>query len=193
MSRNENRQGPLHFAVRMNRAEMIPLLLELGVDPLMTDDSGNPPAVYAMNADIDRPIMEAINGQDDSAGDVTSLMAALATGDLARASRLVSVDHTLLDRGALHLMAKRGDARSVEWLLSQGANPNAKWAHFDAEVTPLHMVAFSGDVRIAQSLLDAGADRTVRDSLHDGDALGWAEHFGRVGLRELYLLGSRPQ
>jgi ankyrin repeat protein len=184
MSHNENRQGPLHFAVRMNRAGMIPLLLELGADPLMTDASGNPPAVYAMNADVDRPMMEAINRRENS-GTVTGLMAALATGDTGRASQLVSDDRTLLDRGALHLMAKRGDARSVAWLLSHGANPNAKWAHFFAEVTPLHMVAFSGDVRIAELLLDAGADRTMKDSLHDGDASGWAEHFGRIELREL--------
>jgi hypothetical protein len=28
-------------------------------------------------------------------------------------------------------------------------------------------------------LLDAGADPSLRDSKHDGDALGWATHFGQ--------------
>ena len=40
MSRNENHQLPLHFAVRMNRPEMVSLLLELGADPLAVDGSG---------------------------------------------------------------------------------------------------------------------------------------------------------
>jgi len=40
MSRNENHQLPLHFAARMNRPEMVALLLELGADPAATDGSG---------------------------------------------------------------------------------------------------------------------------------------------------------
>ena len=47
MSRNENHQLPLHFAVRMNRPEMVALLLELGADPLGADGSGYPAAAYA--------------------------------------------------------------------------------------------------------------------------------------------------
>jgi ankyrin repeat protein len=40
MSHNENHQLPLHFAARMNRPEMVTLLLELGADPKATDASG---------------------------------------------------------------------------------------------------------------------------------------------------------
>jgi ankyrin repeat protein len=40
--------------------------------------------------------------------------------------------------GVLHLMAKRNDVAVVRWLLEHGADPNARWAHWDAEVTPLH-------------------------------------------------------
>jgi len=29
-------------------------------------------------------------------------------------------------------------------------------------------------------MLEAGADPHIRDSEHDGDALGWAEHAGRL-------------
>ena len=43
--------------------------------------------------------------------------------------------------GALHLTAKRGDAAAVRWLLERGADPNARWGHWDAEVTPLHLAA----------------------------------------------------
>ena len=34
-------------------------------------------------------------------------------------------------------------------------------------------------------LLDAGTDPTIRDSMHDGDAAGWAEHFGRPEIVKL--------
>jgi ankyrin repeat protein len=185
LSRNENHQTPLHFAVRMNRPAMISLLLELGADPLIIDDAGNPPAVYAMSPGADRPVMEAITRRSESGEAVFDLLAFLATGDMAGADRLTVRNRELLNSGALHLMVKRGDQRSVEWLLSRGADANAKWSHFGAEVTPLHMASFSGSPVIARSLLDAGADPHIRDSMHDGDAIGWAEHFGRIELREV--------
>jgi hypothetical protein len=31
-----------------------------------------------------------------------------------------------------------------------------------------------------RTLLDGGADPLVRDSKHNGDALGWADHGGRT-------------
>src|SRR5947209_2251676 len=58
LSRNENHQAPLHFAVRMKRPAMVALLLELGADPLAVDGSGVHAAVYAMAPDTDRPLME---------------------------------------------------------------------------------------------------------------------------------------
>jgi ankyrin repeat protein len=78
--------------------------------------------------------------------------------------------------GALHLMAKRNDVAAVRWLLDHGADPNARWAHWDAEVTPLHLAASQGHAEIVRLLLAAGADPSIRDSKHDGDAIGWADH-----------------
>jgi ankyrin repeat protein len=77
------------------------------------------------------------------------------------------------------LLAKRGEARAVRWLLERGADPNARWRHWDADVTPLHLAAAQGHAAVVRLLLDAGADPRIRDSKHDGDAVGWAEH-GRV-------------
>jgi hypothetical protein len=59
-SRNENHRTPLHFALLMNRQEMIALLLELGADPLAVDGSGHPVAFYASTPDADRQVMEKI-------------------------------------------------------------------------------------------------------------------------------------
>jgi ankyrin repeat protein len=90
-----------------------------------------------------------------------------------------------LGSGVLHILAKRGDAAAVLWLLDRGADPNARWMHWDAEVTPLHLTAFSNDLDTARALLAAGADPRIRDGKHDSDAIGWAEFFGRAELRDL--------
>jgi len=120
------------------------------------------------------------------------MVACLALADWDIAARLVRDDPSLLGSGALHILSKRGDAPAVRWLLDHGADPNARWMHWDAEVTPLHLTAFSNDLDTARALLTAGADPRIRDSKHDGDAIGWAEHFGRVELLEL-LRASRQK
>ena len=181
MSRNEGYQRPLHFAVRMKRSEMITLLLDLGADPLGRDGSGYGAWVYATSPEIDRPVMEAIRR-----GGKIDLFAAVALGDWEAAGRLAR-EHP--GPGPLHLMAKRGDARGVKWLLEHGADPNARWAHWDAEVTALHLCAFSGNPEVVELLLAAGADPGIRDSKHDGDARGWAEQFGRLAM--VHLLNRR--
>ena len=192
MSRNEDHQLPLHFAVRMDRPEMVTLLVKLGADPLGVDHSGNTAAVYATSPGIDRPVMEAIRamtraelrsaarGHRTPNARAADLVALLALGDWEAAAQL-SRDHPRLigHAGALHLMAKRGDAEAVKWLLDHGADPNARWAHWDAEVTPLHLAAWGGSAEATRLLLAAGADPTIHDSKHESDALGWAEHFER--------------
>src|ERR1043165_4772772 len=62
MSRNEDHQLPLHFAVRKKLPGMVALLLDLGADPLAVDGSGNTAAVYATAPDTDRRVMGAIRG-----------------------------------------------------------------------------------------------------------------------------------
>lgn len=189
MSRNENHQMPLHFAVRKNRPEMISLLLELGADPLAVDGSGQPVAAYATAPNIDRRLMEAIRamtsaelisaerGRRRPRGATMDLVASLALEDWETATRLARHNPELLKSGGtLHLVAKRNDVGAVKWLLDRGADPNARWAHWDAEVTPLHLAAWQGHAAVVRLLLDAGADPNIRDSQHDGDAMGWAEH-----------------
>ena len=184
MSRNEVHQLPLHFAVRMNRPEMVVLLLDLGADPTAVDAAGVPAAVYAANAAVSREVIATLASRG-----MAGLFGALALGDYDGAERLVSRKPELLAGDAagnpLHLLAERGDAAGVRWLLRHGADPNARWNHWGAIVTPLHVAALGGSTEVARALLDAGADRTIRDSEHDGDAAGWAEHFGRPEMMEL--------
>jgi ankyrin repeat protein len=179
MSRNESYQLPLHFAVRMNRPAMVALLLELGADPAARDGDGVPAAVYAAAPDVDRTVIETLNRYGG-----IDLFGALALGDERTAAELLRASPRALEprgesAGALHMLAKRGDARAVRWLIDHGADPNGRWAHWDADVTPLHLAAAQGHEAVVRALLDAGADPSVRDSKHDGDAAGWAQ-FGRV-------------
>jgi ankyrin repeat protein len=207
MSRNEDHQLPLHFAVRMSRSRMVDLLLELGADPLGVDGSGFPAASYATSPGIDRSIMESIRqmtrAEIDSAGRGArplrvggpDLLAALALGDWELAGRLVREVPGLLEpggagAGVLAQMAKRGDAEAVRWLLRTGADPSARWAHWDAEVTPLHLAILGNHPEVVRLLLAAGADARIRDSKHESDAVGWAEFFGRGEI--LLLLGRAP-
>jgi ankyrin repeat protein len=186
MSRNENFQRPLHFAVRMNHPDMVTLLLDLGADPEGTDDSGNTASVYAGTPKADKPLLEWKLNK----GTPMDLFTAVALGDWHAAASLVAKpsppnDTTSLNAGVLHLMSKRKDVEAVKWLLSQGANPDAMWDHFGARVTPLHMAVWQGTEEIVRALLDAGADPTIHDSMHDSDAAGWAKYGGRNDLVEI--------
>ncbi len=203
MSRNENHQTPLHYAVQRKRAEIVALLLELGADPLAVDGSGFPAAVYATAPDIDRPVMErirtmlvaeldsAVRGHRDLRLQMMDLVAALALGDWELAARLVRESPDLVNRGALHLMAKRNDGQAAKWLLNHGADPNARWPHWDSEVTPLHLAVFADHPAIVRLLLGAGADRTIRDSKHHSDALGWADFFHRSEIAGMLKAGAK--
>ncbi len=168
MSRNEGHQRPLHFAVRMDRPRMVALLLALGADPLGVDGDGYPPAAYA-----------------------TTPASALALAAWDPVSDAVREDGARA-AGALHLLAKRGDVAGVRALLARGADPDARWSHWGAEVTPMHLAALHGHAEVVRALLDAGADSTIHDSMHDSDPAGWAEHAGQPAIAAV-LRAAQPE
>ncbi|HEV8196338.1 MAG TPA: ankyrin repeat domain-containing protein, partial [Gemmatimonadales bacterium] len=196
LTRNDGHRTPLHYAALNNRPGMVALLLDLGADPLAVDGDGFPVAAYPTTPNTDRRLMEKIrdmtSGELDSAvrgvrepnAGPIDLLALLALGDWDTAARLVRGHPELIakggvESGVLHLMAKRGDLPALRWLLEHGADPSARWSHWDAEVTPLHLAALAGHTDIARLLLEAGADPHIHDSKHDGDAMDWARFFGR--------------
>jgi ankyrin repeat protein len=201
MSRNEDHRQPLHFAVLQQRPEMVALLLDLGADPLAVDGSGQHAMMYAKSPDVDRPVMariramtlaeldSAVRGRRPPRVGLIDVAAAVALEDWETAERLVQASAAAgagaIPNGALHLMAKRGAVPAVRWLLAHGADPNARWAHWDADVTPLHLAAMAGHADVARLLLASGADPRIRDSKHDGDAIGWAEHFEHPALVDI--------
>lgn len=207
MSRNEDHQLPLHFAVRRNRPEMVALLLELGADPLAVDGSGHTAAAYATGPHADRPVMERVRamvmaelasaergGRRPRPGPM-DLVALLSLGDGESAACLLGNDHPAsapCAAGALHLMAKRNDPDGVRWLLARGADPDVRWSHWGADVTPLHLAAAHGHADVVRLLLQAGADPAIRDSMHGGDAIGWADHFGQPAIVRILEAHATP-
>ena len=164
MSHNEGFRRPLHFAIGKDLEAMVELLVALGADVHARDGDGFTATRFAHSPRVDRAVVAATGPVD--------LVAALALGDHEAAGAFgVS--------GALAVMAKRGDAAAVRWLLEHGADPDERWRHWDSEVTPLHMAILFDHADVVRLLLDAGADTRIRDSLHDSDAHGWAEFFGR--------------
>ena len=180
-SHNEDFRLPLHFAVHKRLRGMIELLLELGADPLATDASGFTAIAYATEPDIDAPILQAIRKRGGP-----NLTVSVGLNDWQSASNMVQRDPAAVnEHGVLHLMAKRGNIAGVQWLLEHAADPNALWNHWGALVTPLHLAVLAGHPEVARALLDAGADPTIRDSMHDSDARGWASFFSRQELVDL--------
>ncbi len=164
MSVNENRQLPLHFAVRKNRPDMLALLFELGADPAATDGYGAPAAVYGATPEVDRRVLARLGGKG-----AADLFIALALDDQTRAARLPRENPGITkvggaSAGTLRLLAKRGNASAMRWLLDRGVDPSAVWSHWDAEVTPLHLAALHGHAEVVRLLLEAGADPKIRDS-----------------------------
>jgi len=124
-------------------------------------------------------LTSAVRGHRPPRGSSIDLVALLAAGEWGTAEQLLRVNTGLIEPsgGVLHVMAKRNDVAAVKWLLDHGADPNGRWAHWDADVTPLHLAAGWGHAEVVRLLLAAGADPAIRDSKHDGDAIGWAEFF----------------
>jgi ankyrin repeat protein len=90
---------------------------------------------------------------------------------------------------ALMWAAAQGRLAAVRRLLALGADPNGRSTfggptHGEG-VTPLHLAAGDGHLEVIEALLDAGADPTLRDALHGGPAVGWAEHWGHTAAVEL--------
>jgi ankyrin repeat protein len=181
MSRNEAFRRPLHAAVNWNKPGMVALLIELGADPMGQDGDGFIAAAYATTPDADRPALEAMRDRGRM-----DLFTALALGELTAAEAMIRADPAAMSRGGvLHLLAKRGQAAAVRWLLAHGADPNARWAHWDAEVTALHLAVLANHPEVARVLLDGGADPSIKDSKHDSDARGWAEFFQRAEMMQI--------
>ena len=82
--------------------------------------------------------------------------------------------------------ALNGHVRSIRLLVELGADPNQRGtfggpSHGDG-VVAIHLAAQVGQRDAVVALLDVGADPLILDSLHGGNALGWARFGGHEEL-----------
>lgn len=74
------------------------------------------------------------------------------------------------------LAALNGRAAAVRRLLAVGADPQAPSEDLYNHGTPLHHAVWSGCLEAVQVLVAAGAKLDVRDTVHHGTPLGWADY-----------------
>lgn len=63
---------------------------------------------------------------------------------------------------------------------------------FHAHGTALHHAVDSGSLDTVKTLVEAGADLSLKDHLHQGTPLDWAEHLKRPEIAE-YLRGRSEE
>jgi hypothetical protein len=114
-------------------------------------------------------------------GATLDLTVAAATGRLAEARRSLPAASLEERHRALALAAQHGHAEIVRLLLDAGEDPdryNPVGCH--SHSTPLHQAAFYGHEEVVRLLVERGARLDVKDILHQGTPLGWADYAGRT-------------
>jgi ankyrin repeat protein len=120
---------------------------------------------------------------------VDSLAAAAGLGLLSDARRLLAAADALDRHRALALAAQHGHIRILELLLDAGEDPNRYNPQGNhAHSTPLHQAVWSNQFDTVRLLVERGARLDVRDTIHHGTPLGWAEYGQRAEIAA-YLRG----
>ena len=147
-------------------------LMALGADPAMKDRWGSTP-VDAMSrlGRRGQPLVQHLIDRGVPAGPQEYAR----LGDRAALERLIDADPSVVTNDAVMIGAVDfGHHDLVEWLLSRGANVNAR-SDAESRHTALHSAAWNGDLQMVKLLLAAGADPDIHDEQHDGTPLGWAD------------------
>lgn len=162
--------GSLLMFARTNRA--IDRLLELGVSADTRDRWGaSPIAALSRLGRAGRPLVRHLQsrGVRPEPAEFARMADRAALTALARENPLVLRDPAVL-MGAVDFKHHS----LVRWLLSQGADSNAR-STAQSQHTALHSAAWNGDLPMVKLLVQAGADPSLRDRQYDATPQGWAE------------------
>lgn len=192
--REDGGETPLHQAVSVNNVEVARVLLEAGADPERTGRYGGPLDTalgYALFHSLDQrlPRFER-NSSDlllDHGAHMTLPFAAALGPDqvvdtlLELEVQAIGADRQRLDLAlgqALLFASHHGQKGSVLRLLAAGADADACVRFFHWHCNALHAACVRGHRDTVRVLLERGADPEVRDKVHGGVALDWAQAGG---------------
>ena len=149
-ARGARRQTALMWAVAQKHADVVEVLLAHQADVHARSEVWSQVMAVPPHSRLNRPIPHGAN---------TALMFAARVGDVASAELLVAAGADVNDAdawgvSATVLAAHSGFGELVEFLLENGADPNAAAAGF----TALHEAIMRRDERIVTALLAHGAD-----------------------------------
>jgi hypothetical protein len=133
-----------------------------------------------------------VNGHFEAAehliarGAKLTLPTALCLGKWKEADRLATAANDDKKQFSLVLCALNGKAQGVARALDYGAAPSKPSEHLYSHGTPLHHAVSSGSMETVKLLVEAGAELKVKDTIHHGTPLGWAE-YGKLDEIVAYL------
>ena len=151
---------PFGCAVQNGHTEIAELLLSAGADANIVPEGGYAPLYYAVlrnNLDLVKLSVEHGARFDVKLPNgMTVFQYAVSQGRREIVEVFVSQG---VDTSSLHMTACAGDLASVQRLLAQGADVNAK---DERGWTPLYWAAYMGKTEVVKLLIDQGADVTIK-------------------------------
>ena len=155
------------------RSDLIDILVKNGAD------------VNCADAALIHRELDAVQALLDHGADMTLAIAA-SMGFMDELRHLFDDSDEDTRLMALGSAAINGQADTCRFLIDQGVSPNqlnSKKCH--PHCTPLHNAVNGGSLEVVRILLKAGADTTVKDKLHEADALEWAQYLDRGDIARL--------
>lgn len=116
---------------------------------------------------------------------IQSLAAAAGLGRVADVKRMLPSAEERDRHRALALAAQCGQAEVVGVLLDAGEDPNRfnpPGTH--AHTPPIHQAVAAGHLNVVKLLVDRGARLDIKDTIHHGTPLGWAEYCGQPAIAD---------
>lgn len=152
------------------------LLLDYGASPRGRGTAWQSPAMTALAFGYGDTALALANR--GAAPD--NLPAAAGLGLVDEARRLLPAAESAERHVAIALAAQHGHREIVAMLLDAGEDPNRYNPDgWHSHSTPLHQAIASDHADVVQLLVERGARTDIRDTVYDGDALGWAEYCQR--------------
>ena len=124
---------------------------------------------------------------------VHDVAVAAGLGLLGETARLLGSSDADRQRAALTLACMHGHVRVAEMLLDAGVDPSQyNPTGFHAHSAPLHQAVWSNREPIVRLLVERGARLDMRDLIHDGTPLDWAEYGQRTEIARYLRSRGRP-